>query len=188
LARSDNSLAQDNKTLAQSLIYKPGLSVAWSTGRKIQPKQCNATRPRRGAAFILGPIAMTLSLAGISMARLRRVVAVVDNDPGMLKAMRYLLHVLDYDTELYASGETFISSAAASQASCLLVDIQLGGMSGIELRRRLADSGFATPIIFMTGSDNNVILKEAIKAGCVALLRKPFPASLLMDAIDQALG
>ncbi len=145
MARADNSLAQDNKTLAQSLIYKPGPPVASPTGRKIQPKQCNATRPR-------------------------------------------LLHVLDYDTELYVSGEAFISSAAASQASCLLVDIQLGGMSGIELRRRLAACGFATPVIFMTGSDNKVILKEALKAGCVALLRKPFPENLLMDAIDQALS
>jgi FixJ family two-component response regulator len=115
-------------------------------------------------------------------------VAVVDDDPGMRKAMRDLLRVLDYDTELYVSGETFMSSAAASQASCLLVDVQLGGMSGIELRRRLAASGFATPIIFMTGSDSTTILNEALNAGCVALLRKPFPANLLKDAIDKALG
>ena len=129
-----------------------------------------------------------MPLEGISTARLRRVVAVVDDDRAMLRAMRQLLQVLDYDTELYVSGETFISSAADSRAICLLVDIQLGGMSGIELRRRLAASGFATPVIFMTGSDNKVILKEALNAGCVALLRKPFPASLLMDAIDQALS
>src|SRR5258707_6071416 len=100
VARADNSLAQDNKTLAQSLIYKPGPSVASSTGRKIQPKQCNATRPRRGAAFILGPIAMTLSLAGISMARLRRVVAVVGNNTPMVKAVRQPLYVLHYYTHL----------------------------------------------------------------------------------------
>ena len=131
---------------------------------------------------------MAMPLDGISTARLRRVVAVVDDDRAMLRAMRQLLQVLDYDTELYVSGETFISSAADSRAICLLVDIQLGGMSGIELRRRLAASGFATPVIFMTGSDNKVILKEALNAGCVALLRKPFPASLLMDAIDQALS
>ena len=122
------------------------------------------------------------------MARLRRVVAVVDNDPGMLKAMRHLLHVLDYDTELYASGETFISSAAESDAICLLVDVELGGMSGIELKRRLTASGIVTPVIFMSGSDHEVIRKQALEAGCVALLRKPIPASLLMDAIGKALS
>jgi CheY-like chemotaxis protein len=188
LARADNSLAQHNKTLARSLIYKPGQSVASSTGRKIQPKQYDATRPRRGAAFILGPNAMAISLAGISMARLRRVVAVVDDDPGMLKAMRQLLQMLDYDTELYSSAETFISSAAESDAICLLVDVELGGMSGIELKRRLAASGIATPVIFMTGSDSKVIRKQAHEAGCVGFLRKPFSASLLMDAIGKALN
>jgi FixJ family two-component response regulator len=131
---------------------------------------------------------MALSLAGISMARLRSVVAVVDNDPGMLKAMRELLRVLDYDTELYDSAETFISSAAESDAICLLVDVELGGMSGIELKRRLAASGIVTPVIFMTGSNCEVIRKEAHEAGCVGFLRKPFAASLLMDAIGKALS
>jgi FixJ family two-component response regulator len=131
---------------------------------------------------------MTLSFAGISMARIRKVVAVVDNDPAMLKAMRQLLRAFDYDTELYDSAETFISSAAESDAICLLVDVQLGGMSGIELKRRLAVSGIATPVIFMTGSDCETIRKEAHEAGCFGFLRKPFAASLLMDAIGNALG
>ena len=122
------------------------------------------------------------------MARLRRVVAVVDNDPGMLKAMRELLRVFDYDTELYDSAETFISSAAESDAICLLVDVELGGMSGIELKRRLAASSIVTPVIFMTGSNCEVIRKEAHEAGCVGFLRKPFAASLLMDAIGKALS
>jgi len=131
---------------------------------------------------------MTLSFAGISAARLRRVVAVVDNDPAMLKAMRQLLRAFDYDTELYDSAETFVSSAAESDAICLLVDVQLGGMSGIELKRRLAASGVLTPVIFMTGSDCEVIRKQAHEAGCVGFLRKPFAASLLLDAIGKALS
>jgi FixJ family two-component response regulator len=122
------------------------------------------------------------------MALLRKVVAVVDDDPGILRAMRELLWALDYDTELYVSAETFISFATGSKASCLLVDVQLGGMSGIELKRRLAVSGFSTPVIFMTGSDCETIRKEALDAGCVALLRKPFPAPLLIDAIGKALS
>jgi len=113
---------------------------------------------------------------------------VVDNDPAMLKAMRQLLRAFDYDTELYDSAETFVSSAAESDAICLLVDVQLGGMSGIELKRRLAASGILTPVIFMTGSDCEVIRKQAHEAGCVGFLRKPFAASLLLDAIGKALS
>ena len=131
---------------------------------------------------------MALSLAGISTARLRRVVAVVDNDPEMLKAMRQLLRAFDYDSELYDSAETFISSAAESDAICLLVDVQLGGMSGIELKRRLAVSGILTPVIFMTGSGCDVVRREAHEAGCVGFLRKPFAASLLLDALGKALS
>jgi FixJ family two-component response regulator len=122
------------------------------------------------------------------MALLRKVVAVVDDDPGMLRAMRELLWAFDYDTELYVSAETFISSATGSRAHCLLVDIQLGGMSGIELRRRLVGSGCGTPVIFMTGSDSETLREQALAAGCVALLRKPFPAPLLAEAIGKALS
>jgi FixJ family two-component response regulator len=163
-----------------------GPSVASSTGRKFN--RSNAAPRGRAAAFILGSTAMALSLAGISIARLRKIVAVVDDDPAMLKSIRELLRAFGYDTELYDSAETFISSAAESYAVCLLVDVQLGGMSGIELKRRLATSGIVTPVIFMTASDCEVIRKEAHKEGCVGFLRKPFAASLLMDALGKALS
>src|ERR1700686_4068407 len=117
---------------------------------------------------------MAMPLGGISMALLRKVVAVVDDDRAMLRAMRELLWAFDYDTELYVSAEEFFSLAAGSKAICLLVDIQLGGMSGIELKRRLTASGFSPPVIFMTGSDSELIRKAALEAGCVTILRKPF--------------
>jgi FixJ family two-component response regulator len=129
---------------------------------------------------------MSMPIDEISMPNPRPVVAVVDDDPEMLSAMRELLWAFDYDCELYVSAEAFIPLAAGSKAICLLLDVQLGGMSGIELRRRLTASGFSMPTIFMTGSDCEIIHKEALEAGCVAFLRKPFQVPALMDAIGKA--
>jgi FixJ family two-component response regulator len=65
------------------------------------------------------------------------------------------------------------------------LDIHLGGMSGIELKRRLASSGCTVPVIFMTAFDDETIHREALAVGCMAYLRKPFPADLLIGAIDR---
>ena len=75
---------------------------------------------------------------------------------------------------------------AATQVDCLLLDIHLGGLSGIELRRRLKDSGSTLPVIFMTGLDAEAMIEQALKAGCVAFLRKPFQARQLIEAIKKA--
>jgi CheY-like chemotaxis protein len=75
---------------------------------------------------------------------------------------------------------------AATQVDCLLLDIHLGGVSGIELRRRLKDSGSTLPVIFMTALDDEAMREQALKAGCVAFLRKPFQARQLIDAIKKA--
>jgi FixJ family two-component response regulator len=71
------------------------------------------------------------------------------------------------------------------EAKCVLLDIHLGGMSGIDLKRRMISSGSDLPVIFMTASDNETTRQEAYKVGCVAYLRKPFPAKSLIDAINS---
>ena len=103
----------------------------------------------------------------------------------MLKGVRRLLSASGYDTEVFASAEAFLACAATSKASCLVVDIHLGEISGIELHRRLTASGFKLPVIFMTAVDNDATRKEATEVGCIAYLRKPFRAHLLIDAIRQ---
>jgi FixJ family two-component response regulator len=94
---------------------------------------------------------------------------------------------LGYQTELYESAEEFIQGAAFSKASCLLVDIQLGDISGVELARHLAAGGIRRPIIFMTGSQDTALRDQAMDFGCVAYLLKPFAASLLSAALVKAL-
>jgi FixJ family two-component response regulator len=119
----------------------------------------------------------------------RKTVLVVDDDPGMLKGVARLLNAHGFDTETFDSAEALLNSAnPADRANCILLDIHLSGMSGIELRRQLATSECRLPVIFMTGNDTESTRKEALEAGCIAYLRKPFPAEALMSAIEKALA
>ena len=120
------------------------------------------------------------------MPKRRKIVAVVDDDPSMLSAAESLLDAQGFATMVFASAEEFLDRGAATQVDCLLLDIHLGGVSGIELRRRLKDSGSMLPVIFMTALDDEAMRERAIKAGCVAFLRKPFQARQLIDAIKKA--
>jgi FixJ family two-component response regulator len=116
----------------------------------------------------------------------RKIVGIVDDDPGMLKGVGRLLSAHGFLTEVYPSAERFLECAAASKACCLVLDINLGGMSGIELRRRLAEDGSTLPVIFMTAVNSEIVESEAVEAGCVAYLRKPFPSRQLIEAIGKA--
>ena len=119
------------------------------------------------------------------MQKRRNIVAVVDDDPRMLRAAEHLLDASGFATELFGSAEEFLDRGAATQVDCLLLDIDLGGMSGIALRRQLTASGSKLPVIFMTALDDAEIHHQAILAGCIAYLRKPFTARQLMDAIEK---
>ena len=134
--------------------------------------------PILGAQSQVGP--------GLLMSTRRKLVTVVDDDPAMLKALERLLGAKGFDVEAFASAEAFLAGTAATKASCLVLDIHLGGMSGIELRHRLAASGSRLPVIFITALDDEATRKAAMEAGCVALLRKPFLSRLLLDAIEKA--
>jgi len=120
------------------------------------------------------------------MQKRRKIVAIVDDDPRMRRATETLLDASGFASELFASGEDFLDSGPTTQADCLLLDIDLGSMSGIELRRQLAASGSTLPVIFVTALDDEAIHRRALMAGCVALLRKPFTARQLIDAIEKA--
>jgi FixJ family two-component response regulator len=120
------------------------------------------------------------------MSNQQKTIAVVDDDPEMRCAMRNLLSALGYIGKTYDTAKTFLNCASTCEASCLVLDIQLGDISGIELALRLAADGFRFPIIFMTGLDDATIRNQAVAAGGIALLRKPFSAETLADAITKA--
>ena len=120
------------------------------------------------------------------MQRRVTTVAVVDDDPSMLKAAADLLDARGFSASLFTSAEEFLDSGEAEHVECLLLDIHLGGLSGIELRQQLSASRPALPVIFMTALDDDAIRGQALRAGCIACLRKPFTARELMDAIGRA--
>ena len=120
------------------------------------------------------------------MAAKPTVVIVVDDNAGFLKSVARLLSVHGFATRTFSSAEALLDSDAARTAACLLLDIHLGGISGIELKRRLAASGSTCPVIFMTAIDDDFTRQEAMNAGCIAYLKKPFDPQMLLDAIAKA--
>ena len=122
-----------------------------------------------------------------SMLKRRKIVAVVDDDPSTLRATETLLDAHGFATKVFASAEEFLARKTTIRIDCLLLDIHLSaGMSGIELRHRLTASGSTLPVIFVTGLEDETIRRQALKAGCAALLRKPFEARQLIAAIEKA--
>lgn len=122
------------------------------------------------------------------MAHRDHTIAVVDDDPGVRKALERLLSVLGYRVELFASAAEFLRSAATSSAECLIVDIRLGDECGLDLARRLFEASFRVPVVFITGSLDHTIRMRCMELGCVAFLQKPIAEARLMDAIAMALG
>lgn len=116
------------------------------------------------------------------------IVAVVDDDRPTLNALARTLSALGYEPMTFVSATEFLNTATVSSAACLVIDVELGDMSGLELAERLALAGSRVPVIFITGSDNAWFRTEAFRLGCIAYLHKPFRSALLIDAIEKAVG
>lgn len=114
------------------------------------------------------------------------VVAVVENDAAMLKALERLLRASGFQSELFASAESYLARRAGAEIGCLILDIDLGGISGMELQRRLVAAGDAPPIVFVTSQVESAFREQAQALGCVAYLRKPFPSHELLRALELA--
>jgi FixJ family two-component response regulator len=118
----------------------------------------------------------------------RQIVAVVEDDLGMLQSLERLLRAYQFEPALFTSAEAFLASTAASTVNCLILDINLGGMSGIELQRELAARGSNLPVVFMSAIDDDIGRDQAFEVGCVAYFLKPFPAQHLIAAINKAIA
>ena len=116
------------------------------------------------------------------------IIAVVEDDASARRAVARLLSVCGYHVETFASAEDFLVAATTSEATCLIVDIGLGGISGLDLARRLSASGFEFPVIFVTGSDDDTLRAQCRDVGCAAFLRKPLVDDRLLAALAKTVG
>jgi FixJ family two-component response regulator len=118
----------------------------------------------------------------------RNVVFVVDDDPAMLRSVARMLRQFGYDSLLFPSAEAFSNQSDFDGAVCVLLDINLGDGSGIELRHRLKAAGNTVPVIYMTGNDAPAVRASALQSECLAYLKKPFSARTLIEPIERALA
>jgi FixJ family two-component response regulator len=114
-------------------------------------------------------------------------VFIIDDDRGMRQAIQDLVESVGLRAESFATGEEFLAAGHTGRPSCLVLDVRLPQMSGLDFQRRLAETGMQIPIIFVTAHGDIPMSVRALKSGAVEFLTKPFRDQDLLDAIQQAL-
>src|ERR1700733_7300600 len=115
------------------------------------------------------------------------IVMIVDDDDSIRKAVRRLMKSFGFAVETFASAEEYLASDRLTKTSCLILDVHMPGMNGLELQNSLAASGFLIPIIFITAFADDGARARAIKAGAIGYLPKPFSDEELLNCIHVAL-
>lgn len=129
---------------------------------------------------------MTVS-EGINEVSERRI-AIIDDDESLRTALLGLVRSLGYQGLGYASAEEFMAAGGAHTSDCIVTDIQMSGLSGIELTARLVAGGCRAPVIIITARGEQALLERAQASGAVCVLRKPFAAAELIGCIEAALA
>lgn len=115
------------------------------------------------------------------------MVFVIDDDESIREALKSLIRSVGLSVATFASAQDFLESSRPDVPSCLILDVRMPGLSGLDLQRDLADANIHIPIIFITGHGDIPMSVRAMKAGAVEFLTKPFRDQDLLDAIQQAL-
>jgi RNA polymerase sigma factor (sigma-70 family) len=121
------------------------------------------------------------------MTEAQATVFIVDDDDGMRQSLKNLIGSVGLQVKVFASAQEFLRSKLTDVPGCLVLDVRLPGLSGLDLQKRMADAGIDIPIIFITGHGDIPMTVRAMKAGAVEFLTKPFRDQDLLDAIQQAL-
>src|SRR5215831_6577446 len=117
-----------------------------------------------------------------------RVIGVVDDDESVRLAIRSLLRALGFQVEMFGSAEDLLGFARLDDIACVIADVLLPGMSGLDLQRHLVSAHRKLPMIVISAQDDLVKRRQALSAGALAFLRKPFSEKALIDAIRSGLA
>ena len=116
------------------------------------------------------------------------MISIVDDDDFVRESLRDLIESLGYDAATFESAERFLEAACLAETSCLITDLQMPGLSGLDLQGRLIAEGHRIPIIFVTGFPDEKFRARAMSAGAVGFLSKPLDESLLIGCLESALN
>nr|WP_050419806.1 response regulator [Bradyrhizobium tropiciagri] len=117
----------------------------------------------------------------------RRLIPIVDDDTPFREAMRKLVTLLGYTVETFPSAADFLASHLLSEAACLIADVHMPGMTGVELHRHLVETGYAIPTILVTAYPDDIIRDRSLKDGVVCYLSKPVDVDCLERCLRSAL-
>jgi FixJ family two-component response regulator len=117
----------------------------------------------------------------------RSLVSVVDDDESVRESLPDLIRLFGFTAEAFSSAEAFLASEAVSETRCLILDIAMTGMSGLQLQQELMRRRQEIPIVFITGNGDRAIRPSLIARGAVECLFKPFSETALLDALNTAL-
>jgi FixJ family two-component response regulator len=118
----------------------------------------------------------------------RSLVCIVDDNESVRESLPDLVQHGGYDVQTFASAEEFLGSAAVEEATCLILDVGLPGMSGPDLQRELIRRGRSFPVVFITAQGDKSLPARLVAAGAVACLLKPFGDTALLEALQRACG
>ena len=118
-----------------------------------------------------------------AMPQTHHLISVVDDDPSMSRMLCRVIQAAGLSVDLFGSAEEFLDSEASRTSDCLILDINLPGMSGLELQQLLNESELEVPIIFMSAQADEATQRRALKAGAVGFLRKPFSIASLLATL-----
>lgn len=118
----------------------------------------------------------------------RPLLSVVDDDEMLRESLPDLLRDLGFTAIAFSSGKDFLSSGYVEKTSCLILDVAMPQMSGLDLQEELKRRGYAIPIIFITGQKDEEIRDQALKQGAAKFLYKPFDDRVLLDAVNETLS
>ena len=178
----------------QSYLAAAGYKIPIIFITAYEDKESRRQAIQAGAiAFLAKPFSADLLLQTLRAAlppeskERKKLMSIVDDDESVRRTTTLLIQSFGFQAAAFESAESLLNSDQLQETSCLIVDVQMPGMDGLQLQRHLAASGYKIPIIFITAYDSKESRQQAMQAGAVAFLSKPFNDELLLETIRGTL-